>query len=199
MVAAGLFSDPLIYREGVALFYVVTKELEKLIKSSDFPANLLSKDEREVFDKIATYAKEYYFTKDYEKDMTHLFSAETWETEIQELLSKRPHAQAFVDHVRAYTTASELAAGVFCLWGALIIGGGAGFRRRAQALYGDKALNLFGKVSGPGREGRRRDFIAFFDSLAEPETALFDKITQDTIDTMHKSNAMLQSMSANPW
>lgn len=201
LIAAGLFTDKLIYREAIALFYTATKELEILMQSDQFRENLKGNAaELDVLEKIQAYASQYYFTADYEQDLKGLFTPDTWEKEVELIVSSRPAAVAFRDHIRSMKNATDLAAGVFSLWGALIIGGGAAARRRAQALCGEHVLYLFTKISGLGREKRKTDFIAFFDSLAaKPGSPTFCKITEATELCMEKSNAMLKSISANPW
>lgn len=200
LIVSGLFTDKRIYREAIALFYTVTRELEIKMKSPEFREKV--KDdatELEVLEKMQSYGQKFYFTEAYEKDLGSLFTPETWKTEVEEIIAARPAAVAFRDHIRSMEAPTDLAAALFSLWGALVIGGGAAARRRAKALCGDNVLNLFEKVSGPGREQRKGEFIAFFDSLAAPGSPTFDKITQATELCMEKSNAMLRSISANPW
>jgi hypothetical protein len=200
LIVAGLFTDKRIYREAIALFYTVTRELEIKMKSVEFRENV--KDdaiELEVLEKMQRYGEKFYFTDAYEKDLRVLFTPETWQMEVEEIVAARPAAVAFRDHIRSMNAPTDLSAALFSLWGALVIGGGAAARRRAKALCGDDVLNLFEKVSGPGREKRKAEFIAFFDSLAAPASPTFDKITVATELCMEKSNAMLRSISANPW
>ena len=200
LIVAGLFTDKRIYREAIALFYTVTRELEIKMKSAEFRENVKDDTiELEVLEKMQRYGEKFYFTDAYEKDLRVLFTPETWKTEVQEIVAARPAAVAFRDHIRSMKAPTDLAAALFSLWGALVIGGGAAARRRAKALCGDDVLNLFEKVSGPGREKRKAEFIAFFDSLALPASPTFDKITVATELCMEKSNAMLRSISANPW
>jgi len=201
IIAMGLFTDKRIYREAIALFYTVTKELELKMQSESFREALKERDpvQLEILDLMQRYAGQYYFTQGYEKDLQGLFTPETWKKEVQHTVASRPAAVAFRDHIRSMNDATDLAAALFSLWGALIIGGGAAARRRVKALCGDHVLHLFEKVSGSGREQRKTDFIVFFDALAAPGSDAFDKITVSTERCMEKSNAMLNSISANPW
>jgi hypothetical protein len=200
LIALGLFTDKRIYREAIALFYTVTRELEIKMEPGEFRENIQNDaTELEVLDKMLIYGQKYYFTDAYEKDLSALFTPETWRKEVDEIVTARPAAIAFRDHIRSMTAPTDLAAALFSLWGALIIGGGAAARSRAKALCGDDVLNLFENVSGPGREKRKAGFITFFDSLAAPGSPTFDKITRSTELCMEKSNAMLSSISANPW
>jgi hypothetical protein len=200
LIAVGLFTDKRIYREAISLFYTVTRELEIKMKSAEFREKIQDDAiELEVLQKMQSYGQKFYFTDAYEKDLSSLFTPETWKNEVEEIVAARPAAVAFRDHIRSMTAPTDLSAALFSLWGALVIGGGAAARRRAKALCGDDVLNLFEKVSGPGREKRKGEFIAFFDSLAAPGSPTFDKITRSTELCMEKSNAMLRSISANPW
>jgi hypothetical protein len=94
---------------------------------------------------------------------------------------------AFRDHIRSIKAPTDLAAARS--FRCLVIGGGAAARRRTKALCGDAVLNLFEKVSGPGREKRKAEFIAFFYSLAAPAPPTFNKITAATALCMEKEQS----------
>jgi hypothetical protein len=188
LVLAGLFTDAAVYREVVAIFYAVTKQLEIKMES------LKKKDE--ICAKIAALG--YRFTDDYEKDMATLFS-ETWEEDMHTVVSRNSAAVNYVKKVQNMTTGTEVAGAVFCLWGALIIGGGAGAMPRVKSLCGKDAIHIFEQVSGPGREERKTRFANAWDSLAAPGSSEFDDIVGHCRECMQCNNDIFTSLQQNPW
>jgi hypothetical protein len=189
LVLAGLFTDAAIYREILAIFYAVTKQLEIKLKS------LEKKDE--ICAKITALG--YRFTDDYEKDMATLFGKETWEQNVEMVVSRHSAALVYVTKIQNMTTGMELAGAVFCLWGALIIGGGALAMPRVKSLCGKDAIHVFEQVTGPGREERKTTFANVWDSLAAPGSSEFDEIVNQCRECMQCNNNIFTSLQRNPW
>jgi heme oxygenase len=189
LVVAGLFTDKLIYREVLTLFYVVTKELELKLD--------LLKNEDEVCDKISSLG--YHFTGQYESDMAALYSPETWRDEVEATAQKSAVTEEYRTKIKAMTKGSELAGAAFVLWGALIIGGGAAVLPRVEKLCGKEATHLFQDVAGPGRQQRRNKFISTWDTLAKTDTDEFKAIVEYTKQCMQLNNDIFTSLQSNPW
>jgi heme oxygenase len=197
IVLAGLFTDVRIYRDVISLFYAITKEMEdKLVE-------LQAKDANDSI--CATLlALGYRFTEHYEKDLAYLYSKEKnaladWKSEVQVLLRQTPAASAYRERIRAMTSAAQVAGAVFCLWGGLVIGGGAVAMPRVKANYGIEATNLYSSVTGPGREERKRAFIQAWDDLTEPSADDFATIVQSSRECMQCNNDVFSSLIRNPW
>lgn len=188
LVLAGLFTDKSIYREVLSMFYVVTKELEEkldTLKVSD-----------EICQKIASL--DYNFSKGYEKDMAVLYG-DDWETIIEDLIQKNKVARYYREMVRNMDSGTQLAGAAFVLWGALIIGGGAVAMPRVKNLCGKDAINVFKDVTGPGREERRNNFVALWDSLASPGSSEFEEIITFSQECMRCNNNIFTSLQRSPW
>jgi hypothetical protein len=109
------------------------------------------------------------------------------------------------------TNGAELAGAAFCLWGALIIGGGAAAKPRVESLCSKGACNLFESVTGPGRGERKAKFIKIWDSLAVqiedgddddkvvPSSSSFGKIITVSKECMKGNNELIISVKRNPW
>ena len=110
-----------------------------------------------------------------------------------------PAAAACLKRLQAMTSSQDLAGAAFVLWGALIIGGGAAAMPRVKSRYGADATHLFQKVAGPGREQRKRDFIACWDALAAPGTPEFETIVAASQECMQGNNDVLATLARNPW
>ena len=191
LVLAGLFTDKTVYREAIVMFYAATLELEK---------NLVAlKDSDEICAKLLSLG--YRFTPQYEKDLQTLYSKETWEKDVEKVLSKSSEgAQAYISTIRDMKTGSELAGAAFCLWGALIIGGGAMAMPRVEALCGKEATNLFQDVTGPGRGERKTKFVQLWDSLVDkPEDPAREKIVTSCQECMAGNNELIISVRRIPW
>lgn len=199
LVVAGLFTDRNVYREVIALFYAVTKELE---------AELDGRTATTKNDPVRRTLRElgYRFTEPYEQDLAFLYDGRgDWREQVEALALQTPAAVAYRAKIRAAGTAGTdsavLAGAAFCLWGALVVGGGAVAMPRVQARYGAEATHLFRDVTGPGREGRRGDFVRAWDDLAAAgeNPALFDAIVQSSRECMQCNNDLLSSLARNPW
>ena len=189
LVVAGLFTDKHLYREVLTLFYIVTKELETKLQQY--------RETDAICAKILSLG--YHFTPQYEADLQHLYG-ESWKEDIALLLERNDVARSYCTKIQAMTSGVELAGAAFCLWGALIIGGGAAAKPRVQALLGGHTTpHVFDSVTGPGRAQRRQNFVSTWDSLATPGTADFDDIVQNCQDCMQCNNDLITSVKRNPW
>ena len=190
IVLAGLFTDKALYRETVTLFYLVTKELETRL------AQLRETDE--ICSKLLSLG--YEFTPQYEKDLATLYvNSINWKDDIRAVLERNEAARQYCARIRDMKSGVELAGAAFCLWGALIIGGGAVAQPRIKALWGEDATHVFQTVIGPGRNTRRQKFTKCWDSLAKPGTKDFDVIVESCRECMQGNNALIASVKHNPW
>jgi Heme oxygenase len=199
IVLAGLFTDLRIYRDVIAIFYAITKEMEdKLLE-------LQAKDPNDsICGKLLALG--YRFTDDYEKDLAYLYSKEKnaaadWKSEVQVLLRQTPAASAYRERIRAMTSGAQVAGAVFCVWGGLVIGGGAVAMPRVKANYGIEATHLYSSVTGPGREERKRAFVQAWDDLTEQASTDddFATIVQSSRECMQCNNDVFSSLIRNPW
>jgi hypothetical protein len=190
LVVAGLFTDQAIYREAIVMFYAATRALEQKL------AEL--KDQDEICSQLLALG--YRFAPQYEKDLQVLFSPESWNQDVQKTLeTSSDGAKAYLQKIKSMQTGAELAGAAFCLWGALIIGGGAAAKPRVESLCGKEAINLFRDVTGPGRGERKTKFVQFWDGLASREDPSFAKIVEVSQDCMQGNNALIISVKTNPW
>jgi hypothetical protein len=192
LVIGGLFTDPLVYREVISIFYVMTRELER--KLQEIMNNNKKKDgsktttDQELCAKILSLP--YSFTEGYEQDLEVLYHHDPdWKKQVMNLVEHTPAAKHYHDKIQNMTKGSELCGAVCVLWGALIIGGGAMAMPKIKKLCG--AVNLFQDVVGPNREERRLQFVQVWDSLAEPGTVEFEEIVQSTQECMQCNNNVL--------
>lgn len=191
LVIAGLLTDKKIYRDVLSIFYAVTKEVE--IKMQAFAA-----DNDTISKKLL--ALKYHFTPLYEKDLACLYdNSSDWKDEVEAVVNRSVAAVAYRDKIRGMTSGVELAGATFCLWGALIIGGGAVAMPRIRSAFGPDAVHLFQDVTGPGREQRRRNFIQTWDSLVADEGPAFHMIVQSSQECMQGNNNVLSTLPRNPW
>eukprot|EP00548_Thalassiothrix_antarctica_P003492 CAMPEP_0194141610 /NCGR_PEP_ID=MMETSP0152-20130528/11014_1 /TAXON_ID=1049557 /ORGANISM="Thalassiothrix antarctica, Strain L6-D1" /LENGTH=305 /DNA_ID=CAMNT_0038840297 /DNA_START=73 /DNA_END=990 /DNA_ORIENTATION=- len=208
LVLSGLFTDKKIYREVIALFYVATNTMEKKM--------IALKEEDEICYKMLSLG--YRFGPQYEKDLQTLYGGD-WKVAVEKIVAKSTDgARSYIKTIESMTTGAELAGAAFCLWGALIIGGGAAAKPRVQSLCGKDACNLFETVTGPGRGERKAKFIEIFDSLAiqiengnnedvdgqkksekEPLSSPFEKIITISKECMQGNNELIVSVKRNPW
>lgn len=194
LVVAGLFTDKKIYREVISMFYLATNEMEQKL--------LQLKDKDEICSKLLSL--QYRFAPQYEQDLQVLYSKDTWEKDVQLLLEQQATdgAKAYIQKIRDMTSGAELAGPAFCLWGALIIGGGAVAMPRVQALCGPEATHIFQDVTGPGRERRKQQFVQLWDNLVsteETDAHQFDTIVQNCQDCMEGNNELIVSVKRHPW
>ena len=189
LMVAGLFTDKLLYRELVTLFYIVTKELESKLDK------LSPKDK--VCQQVLSLG--YHFTEKYEQDMAALYTPETWKQEVELALKNSPSTQLYVDKIQTMQRGTQLAGATFVLWGALIIGGGAAVRSRVEKLCGKEATHLFEDISGPGRADRREAFIKLWDSLAVQGSIDFAEIVREVQECMKCNNDLFVSLQRKPW
>jgi len=213
LVLSGLFTDKKIYREVIALFYVATNTMEKKIVS------LKEDEEDEICVKLLSLG--YRFGPQYEKDLQTLYDdSGDWKVAVDNVVAKSTDgARSYINKIENMTTGAELAGVAFCLWGALIIGGGAAAKPRVQSLCGKGACNLFESVTGAGRGERKAKFIKIWDSLAvqtedgeddnidgkkkdekeKPLLSSFGKIISVSKECMQGNNELIVSVKRNPW
>ena len=197
LVVAGLFTDVKVYREVIALFYLASKALE---------TNLLSLQQKdEICTKLLSLG--YRFTPQYELDLQTLYSPDTWKKDVDSVFNQlvSPGARAYIANIQAMTTGAELAGAAFCLWGALIIGGGAVAMPRVEALCGKDAIHIFADVTGPGRGERKTKFVQVWDSLATNDdddsnsNEIFQTIVESCQECMQGNSELISSVKRNPW
>jgi len=202
LVLSGLFTDKKVYREVLALFYVATNTVEKKI---------ISLKEDEICDKLLSLG--YRFGPQYEKDLQTLYDdSGDWKLAVEQVVANSSDgAKSYIKTIENMTTGAELAGAAFCLWGALIIGGGAAAKPRVESLCGKDACHLFESVTGPGRGKRKAKFIEVWDSLAvriddrvdrknKYESSLaFEKIIALSKECMQGNNELIISVKRNPW
>lgn len=205
LVVAGLFTDKTVYREVIALFYVATNAMEQKMMS------LQQEQGDEICEKLLSLG--YRFAPQYEKDLELLYSESSdWKASIEKVVTGSTEgAKLYIQKIENMTTGAELAGAAFCLWGALIIGGGAAAKPRVESLCGKDACHLFESVTGPGRGERKAAFIQLWDSLAfsadttvSDETkddgkSSFDTIVSVSKDCMAGNNELIVSVKRNPW
>lgn len=215
LVVSGLFTDVKVYREVIVLFYAATNAMETRM--------LALKDEEgdEICDKLLSLG--YRFAPQYEKDIKTLYNldddgnntnADLKLTVEKVLLKSTDGAKAYIETIENMSSGTELAGAAFCLWGALIIGGGAMAMPRVQSLCGKDACHLFRDVTGPGRSERKTKFIQMFDSLTKDEknndekkdtnnddgkSFKFDRIVTTCQECMKGNNELMTSVKINPW
>lgn len=126
LILLGLFTDPELYKDWLAVFYIVNLELETKIKSKDFEESLgENENELSILNNLRKLGARYYFSELYEKDLQLLFGVSTRAKllrKVESSLSNKPNAREYQIVVKTMTTASELAGAVFCLWGVFIVG-----------------------------------------------------------------------------
>ena len=211
LVVAGLFTDKSVYREVIALFYVATNTMEgKMIALKEEKGD-------EICDKLLSLG--YRFGPQYEKDLQLLYSDSVdWRASVEKVVATSTDgARSYIQRIDNMTTGDELAGAAFCLWGALIIGGGAAAKPRVESLCGKGACNLFESVTGPGRGERKAKFIETWDSLAveieekddenidgkknddDSLSSSFEKIIDISKECMAGNNELIISVKRNPW
>jgi len=212
LVLSGLFTDKKVYREVIALFYVATNAMEKRMIS------LKEDEEDEICEKLLSLG--YRFGPQYEKDLQTLYDdSGDWKVAVERVVAKSTDgARSYIKTIESMNTGTELAGAAFCLWGALIIGGGAAAKPRVESLCGKDACQLFESVTGPGRSERKAKFIKIWDSLAdevedggndhidgnkkdekEPSLSSFGKIIAVSKECMEGNNELIISVKRNPW
>ncbi len=207
LVVAGLFTDKSVYREVIALFYVATNAMEKRLVA------LKGEKGDEICNKLLALG--YRFGPQYEKDLQLLYSDSVdWKVAVENVVAASTEgARSYIQRIENMTTGDELAGAAFCLWGALIIGGGAAAKPRVESLCGKDACNLFESVTGPGRAERKMKFIKTWDSLAvpvtdtegdnvygkDPASSPFGNIVAVSKECMQGNNELIVSVKRNPW
>ena len=145
------------------------------------------------------------FSKSYKADITNLLNEKSVETiefknntsRVTKEYSKKLHDDA---NFGIYGIESLLA-GLFILWGPLVIGGGATLYPHVKKAYGIEATNLFKNVIGIGREKRKKQFIELFDDIGSNSDHLVldtDKIVEFCGGYMHRNNAIMISVKHKP-
>ncbi|VEU36279.1 unnamed protein product [Pseudo-nitzschia multistriata] len=209
LVLSGLFTDRKVYREAIALFYLATDALEKKI------AALHETEGDEICGKLLSLG--YRFGPLYERDLLHLYGR-GWRAAVEAVAAGATDgAGAYLRAIEDMASGAELAGAAFCLWGALVIGGGAAAGPRVESLCGKGACHLFGPVTGPGRGERKKRFVALWDGLAVPcesgsggndgagkdndndNDESFDRIVAASKDCMQGNNELIVSVRRNPW
>jgi len=207
LVLAGLFTDKSVYREVIALFYVATNTMENRMIA------LKKEKGDEICDKLLSLG--YRFGPQYEKDLQLLYSDSVdWKLAVEKVVATSTDgARSYIKRIENMTTGDELAGAAFCLWGALIIGGGAAAKPRVESLCGKDTCNLFQSVTGPGRAERKTKFIKTWDSLAvqiedteddnidgkDPVSSSFGRIVAVSKECMEGNNELIVSIKRNPW
>lgn len=177
----------------LSLFYVATKELElKLHEIAKQPSG------KETCKELLALG--YAFTKGYEQDLETLYGSR-WKEDVANEVQPNPASKTYVEKIRAMTTAEEVAGGIFVLWGALIIGGGAVAMPRVKSLVGPNGIHVFESVTGPGREDRKNRFVQTWDSLADRDASSkrFEHIVVSTKECMQCNNDLMSSVNRTPW
>lgn len=212
LVVAGLFTDKTVYREVIALFYVATNTMEQKMMT------LQQEKGDKICEKLLSLG--YRFGPQYEQDLELLYSDSLdWKAAVERAVaSSTEGARSYIQRIETMTTGDELAGAAFCLWGALIIGGGAAAKPRVESLCGKDACHLFESVTGPGRGERKAAFIKLWDSLAiqadggnerdidvtkddgnSSSVSSFDKIVAISKECMAGNNELIISVKRNPW
>ena len=200
IVVAGMFSDVSMYSEVIALFYLVTKAMESKAKE------LSTKQNDSVATKLLSLG--YAFTSDYEHDLKFLYETKlglrSWEDYVNEnIYDQNDDVRSYVEHIESMATGAELAGAVFCLWGALIIGGGAAAKPRAESLVKQKdSLKLFQSVTGPGRNQRKNEFVYAWDNLVVDNSdskTVREIIVKSCESCMQRNNDLIASVKKEPW
>mmetsp|Transcript_39647 Transcript_39647/g.95716 ORF Transcript_39647/g.95716 Transcript_39647/m.95716 type:complete len:306 (-) Transcript_39647:203-1120(-) len=202
IVVAGMFSDVSMYSEVIALFYLVTKATESKAKE------LSTKQNDDIATKLLSLG--YHFTPDYEQDLKFLYETKLglspWQDYVMENIYDQNDSavRSYVEHIESMTTGAELAGAVFCLWGALIIGGGAAAKPRAESLVKQKdSLKLFQSVTGPGRNQRKNEFVSAWDTLVadndNDDKTVRDIIVKSCDFCMQQNNDLIASVKKEPW
>ena len=217
IVVAGMFSDVSMYSEVIALFYLVTKAAESKAKELSLLSTktTTANDDGNITSKILSLG--YNFTPDYEHDLKFLYETKlgllSWKDYVDtNIYDQNDTVRSYVRHIESMTTGAELAGAIFCLWGALIIGGGAAAKPRAESLVKQKdSLKLFQSVTGPGRNHRKAEFVRVWDSLVAADssnnddedvdvtTALRDAIVKSCQSCMQRNNDLIASVKKTPW
>jgi hypothetical protein len=225
LVLSGLFTDVKVYREVVVLFYAATDAMEtKMIALKEDGGD-------EICDKLLSL--KYRFAPQYEKDIRTLYNLDdddddddddgsntnntTLKLTVEKVLEKSTDgAKAYIKTIENMSSGTEIAGAAFCLWGALIIGGGAVAMPRVQSLCGKDACHLFHDVTGPGRYERKTKFIQMWDSLTKDaknknddgkkdnnnngeKSFEFDLIVTTCQECMEGNNELITSVKINPW
>jgi len=192
LTLTGLFTDKRIYRDVIAIFYLLTEEMEAKL---DF----FSKKGDPIAEKIRALG--YRFTEGYEQDLEYLYGTNDWKEQARQALQKNAAAVEYLEKLQQVKSGQEVAGAAFVLMGALIIGGGAVAMPRVKSAYGEEATHLYQPVVGRGREQRKREFIQCWDSLAEPTSSgeEFDKMVQASQEFMQGNNDVLSALARNPW
>ena len=155
-LAAGLLTDARCYGELISQFYIACRALEERLAAADTDARCGALVEK-------ARALGYGFTAGFEADLAHLLGS-SWATQV-EAWTTAP-AQRYADELKN-ADELDLIAGVFILWGPMVIGGGAMLMPRVKKSFGKEATHLYSGVTGAGRGQRRKDFIAFFDAMLD--------------------------------
>ena len=191
-VLSGVFSDKMLYSELLTQFYVVTEALERL----------LEKHEPQLLSSL----REQYkggFAKLYQSDLQYLLENTNPPLCVADLTSSS--AKKYIETIQSDISIENgqyrkeaLIAGVFILWGPLIIGGGAAMYPRVKSSYGLDATNVFTHIIGSGRSKRVQDFIDIYDALGTDKTLDFDKIVELSGKYMQCNNEMMVAVKRNP-
>lgn len=222
IVVTGLFTDKFMYREVIAIFYIVTKELEEKLIAMSKTNN--DNETKAICQSLLGLG--YRFTEQYEKDLAFLYESNddtninttnnNWKDQVEAVVNQTPAARFYRDKIRSMTQGAELAGAAFVLWGALIIGGGAVAMPRVKARYGELATHIYQAVTGPGREQRKRAFIQTWDALpslssekddcahtsgrkSSDTLQIFVDIERSAQECMQCNNNVLSSIVRNPW
>lgn len=208
LTLTGLFTDKPIYRNVIAIFYLLTKELETKLEYYAKKGDAVA---------LKIRALGYHFSQGYEQDLKFLYdNDENWKEHAQQTLQKNAAAVEYLQKLQHAATSQELAGAAFVLWGALIIGGGAVAMPRVKSAFGEEATHLYQPVVGPGRDQRKREFIQCWDSLVEPKPNNnsnnndnnssssssdddFGKMVQASQEFMQGNNNVLSTLAQNPW
>jgi len=198
VLVSGLLTDKFCYAELLLQFYVPTKALEERMayvcegkSKNDFP--LISKLRNKLH---------YNFQIGYERDLEYLLGKDDWKDLVRKWTTES--AKKYVEDINCAND-SELVAGLFILWGPLIVGGGPALKSRVGKAFGEEATHVFEDVTGKGKRQRRDDFIEAIDSLFDDLDAngfkkdSFSDIVSCSGKFMNYNNRMMMSVKKQPW
>jgi hypothetical protein len=196
-IAAGLLTEVKSYAEMLVQFYSATFALSqrlKQIRKTDGDYMLIKK----LLSRL-----QYDFVKGYEADLEFLLKSE-WRGKAEQYMTV-----AAKKYEQRLTNANEceLIAGIFILWGPLIIGGGPALKFKVEKAFGKEATNIFHDVVGAGRGERKTKFIKAYDELLDvcddlltdtKKKDIFDDIVKYSGEFMKLNNDMMSSVKESP-
>lgn len=183
-----------MYAELLTQFYVTTECLDLILleSESEIASSVLNSE----------LGKYKGFCNDYATDLEHLLGPD----HLRIINSYKSEAAIKYiktlkeNNAKVELRDASLLAGIFILWGPMIIGGGAMLYPRVKKAYGELACSTFTLFIGSGREKRKREFIDFFDSVGERmEEEEFNKVVELCGEYMRMNNEMMVQVKRRPW